>query len=189
MARTDGDADSATSEFFVNTMDNAFLDCAPGRDGYATFGAFVGDVAASEATLDAIEAVETKRVAGFGADVPVVPVAILSVRRVDDAEGSPPSTPKPTPHGSDAAASPPPSASPAPTRTRPPTTDEPGDAPDAADAFLAAALAAAFFSLFLLVYGCRWKRRPDPTTAHNYELPGRGGAGLQLEGTDDMFML
>lgn len=30
--------DSATSQFFINTADNPFLDYAPGNDGYAVFG-------------------------------------------------------------------------------------------------------------------------------------------------------
>ncbi|MBM3292300.1 peptidyl-prolyl cis-trans isomerase [Candidatus Bathyarchaeota archaeon] len=37
MART-MDPDSATSQFFINLVDNRFLDAAPGSDGYAVFG-------------------------------------------------------------------------------------------------------------------------------------------------------
>lgn len=37
MART-MDPDSATSQFFINLVDNRFLDAAPGNDGYAVFG-------------------------------------------------------------------------------------------------------------------------------------------------------
>lgn len=37
MARTNN-PDSATSQFFINLRDNAFLDHAPGNDGYAVFG-------------------------------------------------------------------------------------------------------------------------------------------------------
>ncbi len=40
MART-SDPDSATSQFFVNVRDNAFLDYAPGNPGYAVFGRVV----------------------------------------------------------------------------------------------------------------------------------------------------
>ena len=40
MART-GDPDSATSQFFINVNSNAFLDYAPGNDGYAVFGKVV----------------------------------------------------------------------------------------------------------------------------------------------------
>jgi len=37
MART-SDPNSATSQFFVNVIDNNFLDYTPGNDGYAVFG-------------------------------------------------------------------------------------------------------------------------------------------------------
>jgi len=37
MARTNI-PDSATSQFFINTVDNAFLDYSPGNPGYAVFG-------------------------------------------------------------------------------------------------------------------------------------------------------
>jgi peptidyl-prolyl cis-trans isomerase A (cyclophilin A) len=40
MART-MDPDSATSQFFINLVDNRFLDAAPGNDGYAVFGVVV----------------------------------------------------------------------------------------------------------------------------------------------------
>jgi len=37
MART-SDPNSATAQFFINTVDNDFLNYAPGNDGYAAFG-------------------------------------------------------------------------------------------------------------------------------------------------------
>jgi len=37
MART-SDPNSATSQFFINTVNNKFLNYAPGNDGYAVFG-------------------------------------------------------------------------------------------------------------------------------------------------------
>ncbi len=40
MARTTA-PHSATSQFFINTVDNAFLDYSPGNDGYAVFGKVV----------------------------------------------------------------------------------------------------------------------------------------------------
>ena len=40
MART-GDPDSATSQFFINTVDNGSLDPGMGRDGYCAFGTVV----------------------------------------------------------------------------------------------------------------------------------------------------
>ena len=40
MARTSS-PNSATSQFFINLVDNRFLDAAPGNDGYAVFGVVV----------------------------------------------------------------------------------------------------------------------------------------------------
>jgi cyclophilin family peptidyl-prolyl cis-trans isomerase len=37
MARTN-DPDSATSQFFINLIDNSFLNASPGNQGYAVFG-------------------------------------------------------------------------------------------------------------------------------------------------------
>jgi len=74
MARTNV-ADSATSQFFINTVDNKFLDRANAKDGvgYAVFG----KVTEGLDVVDAIRKVET------GArDVPVKDVVIRSVRRV-----------------------------------------------------------------------------------------------------------
>ena len=72
MART-GDPNSATSQFFINVVDNAFLDQANSRDGngYAVFGKVVEgmDVA------DKIVAVPTKNAGPFQ-NVPVTPVII-----------------------------------------------------------------------------------------------------------------
>jgi len=72
MART-GDPNSATSQFFINVVDNAFLDQANSRDGngYAVFGKVIEgmDVA------DKIVAVPTKNAGPFQ-NVPVTPVII-----------------------------------------------------------------------------------------------------------------
>lgn len=54
MARTNV-PNSATTQFFVNHVDNGFLDYSPGNDGYAVFG----DVTAGLETIDAIAAVAT----------------------------------------------------------------------------------------------------------------------------------
>jgi len=40
MARTSV-PDSATSQFFINLVDNEFLDRRPGNDGYAVFGTVI----------------------------------------------------------------------------------------------------------------------------------------------------
>ncbi len=72
--------DSATAQFFINTVDNAFLDH---RDnsmqgfGYAVFG----KVTDGMAVVDAIAGVQTGRVNGMS-DVPTpAPVVITSIRR------------------------------------------------------------------------------------------------------------
>ncbi|MGD9599720.1 MAG: peptidylprolyl isomerase [Steroidobacteraceae bacterium] len=77
MARTN-DIHSATSQFFVNLVDNAFLDHAPGNYGYAVFGR----VTAGMDTVDKIARVKTGRSQGHG-DVPLDDVVVLSARRVD----------------------------------------------------------------------------------------------------------
>lgn len=69
MART-MEPHSATAQFFVNTVDNAFLDY-PGQDGWG-YCAF-GHVVAGMDTVDKIKDVKT----GFG-DKPVQPVIITS---------------------------------------------------------------------------------------------------------------
>jgi len=71
MART-GAPHSATSQFFVNVVDNAFLDY-PGQDGwgYCVFGKVVDGLD----VVDAIRAVKTGR-SGFHQDVPEEDVII-----------------------------------------------------------------------------------------------------------------
>jgi len=75
MARTDV-VDSATSQFFINLKDNAFLnhkDDTPQGFGYCVFG----KVVAGMDVVDAIAKVATANKRGHG-DVPVEPVTILS---------------------------------------------------------------------------------------------------------------
>ncbi len=80
MART-SEPHSATSQWFVNTVDNAFLDhqakAGPGW-GYAVFG----KVTAGLETVDQIKAVKTGSGGPFAKDCPLSPVIIESVRRV-----------------------------------------------------------------------------------------------------------
>ena len=73
MART-SDPHSATAQFFINTVDNAFLDFRAENAqgwGYAVFGRVVSGTE----VVDAIEAVRTGR-KGFHDDVPLEPVTI-----------------------------------------------------------------------------------------------------------------
>jgi cyclophilin family peptidyl-prolyl cis-trans isomerase len=81
MARTN-DPHSATSQFFVNLVDNAFLDPGRGGAGYAVFGHVVEGMS----VVDAIAKVKTGR-KGMHDDVPVEPVVVTSARRVAPKEG------------------------------------------------------------------------------------------------------
>ena len=71
MARTSA-PDSATSQFYINLVDNLNLDTDSG--GYAVFGKVVTGLA----TVDTIAAVPTQASGGMS-DVPVTPVVISSV--------------------------------------------------------------------------------------------------------------
>ena len=75
MART-GEVDSATSQFFVNLRDNAFLDHGDRDFGYAVFGRVTDGMD----VVDAIAKVDTGNVAGHQ-DVPLEPVTIVEVRQ------------------------------------------------------------------------------------------------------------
>jgi cyclophilin family peptidyl-prolyl cis-trans isomerase len=77
MARTSA-PDSATAQFFINTVDNGFLDRAQASDGvgYAVFG----KVTSGADIVDKIRAVATTRKAGM-TDVPSQDVVITSVKR------------------------------------------------------------------------------------------------------------
>ena len=75
MARTN-DLHSATSQFFVNLVDNDFLNHRTGNFGYAVFGRVVGGID----VIDRIAKVKTGRRHGHD-DVPAEPVLIKSARR------------------------------------------------------------------------------------------------------------
>lgn len=78
MARTN-DINSATSQFFVNVVDNDFLDHKGASNyGYAVFGR----IDSGMDVIDAIAAVKTGNLAGHQ-DVPVETVVIESVKRVE----------------------------------------------------------------------------------------------------------
>jgi cyclophilin family peptidyl-prolyl cis-trans isomerase len=74
MART-GDVDSATSQFFINLRDNAFLDHSPRDYGYAVFARITDGMD----VVDQIAAVSTGNSGGHQ-DVPDEPVIIIEVR-------------------------------------------------------------------------------------------------------------
>jgi cyclophilin family peptidyl-prolyl cis-trans isomerase len=75
MARTN-DLHSATSQFFVNLVDNDFLNHRTGNFGYAVFGRVI----AGMDTVDKIAKVKTGRRHGHD-DVPAEAVVIRSARR------------------------------------------------------------------------------------------------------------
>jgi peptidyl-prolyl cis-trans isomerase A (cyclophilin A) len=75
MARTQ-DPNSATSQFFINLVDNAALDISARGVGYAVFGKVIQGMD----VVDKIAQVKTSSVGQFQ-DVPVQPVIILSAKR------------------------------------------------------------------------------------------------------------
>lgn len=73
--------DSATAQFFINSVDNKFLDHrapTPQGFGYAVFGM----VTQGMDVVDKISGVKTGNVNGMG-DVPLQPVVIKSIRRAE----------------------------------------------------------------------------------------------------------
>lgn len=76
MART-GDPDSASAQFYINLKDSMHLNGVPGQPGYTVFGR----VTAGLDVAERIEAVPTGTIAGMR-DVPLEPVAIVTVRRL-----------------------------------------------------------------------------------------------------------
>lgn len=75
MARTN-DPHSATSQFFVNLVDNDFLNSRPGNVGYAVFGRIAGGID----VIDRIAKVKTGRRHGHD-DVPAETVLVKAARR------------------------------------------------------------------------------------------------------------
>jgi len=73
MARTNN-PDSATSQFFINVVDNASLNKTSSNPGYAVFGKVIKGIEVA----DVMSKVKTKR-DGYMADVPVEPVIIKQV--------------------------------------------------------------------------------------------------------------
>ena len=79
MART-SDPDSASSQFFINTADNDFLNYqGPGNPGYAVFGKVID----GSDVVDAISAVKTAS-AGYHDDVPTEPIKITKAEVITE---------------------------------------------------------------------------------------------------------
>lgn len=68
------DPHSATAQFFINVVDNQFLDTQDG--GYAVFGEVISDIS----TIDEIKEVKTQTVGRY-TEVPVTPITITSVEQ------------------------------------------------------------------------------------------------------------
>jgi cyclophilin family peptidyl-prolyl cis-trans isomerase len=77
LARTNA-IDSATSQFFINTVDNDFLNHNPPNFGYAVFGKVVQGIS----VIQAIEAAPTST-QGRYANVPNEPITIISMKRLN----------------------------------------------------------------------------------------------------------
>jgi len=77
MARST-DPHTASSQFYINVVDNFSLDPMPTRWGYAVFG----DVIDGFQVINAIASNATQTMSGMQ-DVPVAPVIILDVKRID----------------------------------------------------------------------------------------------------------
>ncbi|MBS3804082.1 MAG: peptidylprolyl isomerase [Oleiphilaceae bacterium] len=78
MARTNN-PDSATSQFFINLVDNDFLNAGTNGPGYTVFGR----VTSGMGVVDSIASTPTGRHQAMG-DVPKTPVVINAIRRLDD---------------------------------------------------------------------------------------------------------
>lgn len=79
MARTN-DPHSATSQFFINLVDNKRLDPSPARWGYTVFGA----VTEGMEVIDKIAAIPTGARGPFRSDVPQTDVVIISAKLSND---------------------------------------------------------------------------------------------------------
>ncbi len=79
MARTN-DPNSATSQFFINVVDNAMLDQPRGGAAYAVFGKVIKGLD----VVDKIKAVKTSAHPSGMRDVPVEPVIIEKVVRINE---------------------------------------------------------------------------------------------------------
>lgn len=80
MART-SDPDSATSQFFINLVDNHYLDGQNGRPGYAVFGKVIRGMG----VVDSIAKVPTTTKGPYQ-NVPVTPVVIRSANVISKAK-------------------------------------------------------------------------------------------------------
>lgn len=81
MART-SDPDSATAQFFINLVDNDFLDPRGGNAGYAVFG----KVTSGMEVVDKMAAIPTGSGGPFRTDVPQTAITITKAKVLDAAQ-------------------------------------------------------------------------------------------------------
>ena len=81
MARLGGQANSATTQFFLNVRDNDMLDSPRDGAGYAVFGKVIDGMD----VVDKIRKVKTGIVKGMG-DVPIEPVILIKAKRITPEE-------------------------------------------------------------------------------------------------------
>ena len=82
-ARRASEKDSATAQFFINTVDNRQFDYRSDANAYSTGYCVFGRVIEGMDVLDKIRAVPTAAKAPFAADVPTTPVIIERAEVVD----------------------------------------------------------------------------------------------------------
>ncbi len=75
-ARRAGEKDSATAQFFINTVDNRQFDFKSDATAYGTGYCVFGRVVEGMEVVDKIRVVATGAKAPFSADVPIAPVTI-----------------------------------------------------------------------------------------------------------------
>ena len=80
LART-SDPDSATSQFFINVIDNPYLNNQPGKPGYAVFGKVTGGME----VVDRIAQTPTRKQGRF-ANLPVNAVLIKKAKLINPAK-------------------------------------------------------------------------------------------------------
>lgn len=80
MARK-SDPNSAKSQFYINVVDNFFLDPRSQKPGYTVFGRVISGIEVAEK----ISKLPTKK-SGHMADVPVSPIHILKARVIPQAQ-------------------------------------------------------------------------------------------------------
>ena len=75
MART-SDPNSATSQFFINTVNNKFLNYAPGNDGYAVFGKVISGMDVVK-QIESVQTTTKKRMQDWPVDNIIIEEAYM----------------------------------------------------------------------------------------------------------------